>query len=162
MFTCTCFSGVLLSAAVSLFGLPGWGCGIVASSLNQQRGVFPVSKHLGVPLAQDKLERTAVQKKIDSQLLFAIQQMRGEAEAGSIPTEEIKLRKDNKDRVLVDVRASVSKQLIARIKRHGGKIVSSSARDESIVAYIPLAKLESLAQEKDVRFIMPAAEAITN
>ena len=85
--------------------------------------------------------------------------MRGEPNA---PSEEIKLRKDDKDRVLVDVRAPVTKKLLARIKSLGGKVVSSSSRDDSIIAYVSLAKLEPLAQSKDVRFIMPAAEAITN
>jgi hypothetical protein len=108
---------------------------------------------------QEKSSRTDEQQKLDSQLIFAIRQMRGEA---GVPTEEIKLKKDNKGRVLVDVRAPVSKKLLARIRSYGGRVVSTSDRDDSIVAYISLAKLESLAQLKDVRFIMPAAEAITN
>jgi hypothetical protein len=108
---------------------------------------------------QEKSARNAEQQKLDSQLIFAIRQLRGEAGA---PTEPIDLKKDNKGRVLVDIRAPVSRKLIARIKSYGGRVMSTSDRDDSIVAYISLAKLESLAQLKDVRFIMPAAEAITN
>jgi hypothetical protein len=112
--------------------------------------------------AQKKLPATSEQNKIDSQLLFAIYRMRGEAAAKGAPAEEIKLRKDSKGRVLVDVRATVTKKLLARIKNYGGKVISSSARDDSIIAFISLDKLEFLAQAKDVRFIMPAAEAINN
>jgi len=108
---------------------------------------------------QEKKSLTTEQEKLDSQLLFAIRQSRGEAGA---PSEEIQLRKDNKGRILVDVRARVTKKLLARIKSYGGKVVSSSPPDDSIIAFISLAKLELLAQSKDVRFIMPAAEAITN
>jgi hypothetical protein len=109
--------------------------------------------------AQKKLSATPEQNKIDSQLLFAISQMRGEKGA---PAEEIKLRKDSKGRVLVDVRATVTKKLLARIKNIGGKVISSSAHDDSVIAFISLDRLEVLAQAKDVRFIMPAAEALNN
>ncbi|HKE59634.1 MAG TPA: hypothetical protein VKB46_23145 [Pyrinomonadaceae bacterium] len=105
------------------------------------------------------MSATPEQNKIDSQLLFAIDQMRGDKGA---PAEEIKLRKDSKGRVLVDVRASVTKKLLARIKNFGGKVISSSPRDDSVIAFISLDKLEVLAKAKDVRFIMPAAEAINN
>jgi len=105
------------------------------------------------------LSATPEQNKIDSQLLFAIGQMRGDKSA---PAEEIKLRRDSKGRVLVDVRATVTKKLLARIKNLNGKVISSSSRDDSVIAFISLAKLEVLAQAKDVRFIMPAAEAINN
>jgi len=111
---------------------------------------------------QEKESRTPEQKKIDSQLLYAIYQMRGEAEAKGVPTEEIKLRKDAKGRVLVDVRARVSKKLISCIEELGGKIVSTSERDHSLIAYISLDKLEDVARSKDVKFISPAAEAITH
>ena len=114
---------------------------------------------MSLPSTKQEKTRTAEQQKLDSQLLFAIRQMRGES---GVPTEEIQLKKDDKGRVLVDVRAPVSKKLLARIKSYGGRVVSTSARDDSTVAYISLAKLENLAQLKDVRFIMPAAEAITN
>lgn len=110
----------------------------------------------------EKESRTPEQQKIDSQLLYAIYQMRGEAEAKGTPTESIRLRKDDKGRVLVDVRAPVSRKLVLFVKRLGGRIVSSSERYESIITYIPLEKLEALARSKDVKFIGPAAEAITN
>jgi hypothetical protein len=110
----------------------------------------------------EKESRTPEQQKIDSQLLYAIYQMRGEAEAKGTPTGPIRLRKHDKGRVLVDVRAPVTRKLILFVKRLGGKIVSSSERDESIVAYLPLEKLESLARSKDVKFIGPTAEAVTN
>ena len=114
---------------------------------------------MSVHLVDQQKGSSSSEQKLDSQLLFAIRQMRGEPNA---PSEEIKLKKDKQDRILVDVRAPVTKRLLARIKSLGGKVVSSSNRDDSVIAYISLAKLQTLAQSKDVRFIMPAAEAITN
>ena len=111
---------------------------------------------------QEKDQRTPAQQKIDSQLLHAIYQMRGEAEAKGIPTEPIPLEKDAKGRVLVDVRAPVTKKILARIEKLGGAVVSSSDRYHSIFAYLPLGKLEILARSKEVKFITPKAQSMTN
>ena len=113
-------------------------------------------------LPQEKEDRTPEQKKIDSQLLYAIYQMRGEAVAKGVPTEPIPLEKDAKGRVLVDIRAIVSTKMISRIQKLGGRIVSSSKDNHSIVAYLSLGKLETLARSKEVTFIAPKAQAITN
>lgn len=110
---------------------------------------------------QEKESRTPEQQKIDSQLLYAIYQMRGEAAARGTPTETIPLRKDNRGRVLVDVRAAVTQALLKRITRLGGRIESTSARDYSILTYLKLEKLEALARLKEVKSISPAAEAMT-
>jgi hypothetical protein len=111
---------------------------------------------------QEKETRSTAQQKIDSQLLYAIYQMRGEATAKGTPTEPIQLRRDSSGRVLVDLRAPVTRKLLSRVRAFKGKIISTSERDDSIVAYLPLSKLESLAQLSEVKFITPAAEATTH
>lgn len=111
---------------------------------------------------QEKDQRTPEQQKIDSQLLYAIYQMRGEAEAKGVPTEPIPLEKDDKGRVLVDIRAPVNKKILARIKKLGGTVVSSSDKDHSIIAYLPLEKLELIASSREVKFIAPKAQSMTN
>ena len=111
---------------------------------------------------QEKDQRTSEQQKIDSQLLYAIYQMRGEAEAKGVPTEPIPLEKDAKGRVLVDIRAPVTKKLLARIKKLSGTVVSSSEQYHSIIAYLPLGKLEALASSREVKFIAPKAQSMTN
>ncbi len=109
---------------------------------------------------QTKETRTTAQEKIDSQLLIAIEQQRGRKP--DTPLEEVKLQRDSKNRVLVDVRVPVTKKFLTALKNHGAKVISTSARDHSIIAYIALNKIESVAELKEVKFIMPAAEAITN
>jgi len=111
---------------------------------------------------QEKDQRTLAQQKIDSQLLYAIYQMRGEAENKGVPTEPIQLDKDAKGRVLVDIRAPVTKKVLALVKKFGGNIVSSSERYQSIIAYLPLGKLEALAGSREVKFIAPKAQSMTN
>lgn len=109
---------------------------------------------------KEKESRTTAEQKIDSQLLIAIEQQRGRR--SDTPLEEVKLRKDSKNRVLVDVRVQVTKKVLAVLKNNGAKVISTSARDHSIIAYIALNKIKSVAELKEVKFIMPAAEATTN
>lgn len=117
---------------------------------------------MNTAFGQEKEERTPEQQKIDSQLLYAIYQMRGEAEAKGVPTEPIPLEKDAKGRVLIDIRAPVTKKLLARIKKLGGQVVSSANEYHSIIAYLSLGKLETLARSKEVKFIAPKAQAMTH
>lgn len=109
---------------------------------------------------KEKESRTTAEQKIDSQLLIAIEQERGRR--SDTPIEEVKLRRDSKNRVLVDVRVPVTKKILAALKNHGAKVISTSARDHSIIAYIALNQIEPVAKLKEVKFIMPAAEATTN
>lgn len=106
--------------------------------------------------------RTAAQKKIDSQLLYALYRQCGEAKAKGIPTGEPNVKYDEKGRAIVSIRARVTKTLLAKIKSLGGKVVSSSERYNDIQAHVPLAKLEELASLKDIRAIMPAQEGTAN
>ena len=110
----------------------------------------------------EKESRTPAQKKIDSQLLYAIYQMRGEAQAKGVPTEPIVLRRDAKKRVLVDIRSEVTRSLTSLLKKTGSKIVSVSAKDHSVIAYVHLQQVEKIADLKEVRFISQPAEAVTN
>jgi hypothetical protein len=111
---------------------------------------------------QEKRTRTAAQRKIDSQLLFALYRERGEAEAKGVPPGDLLVKFDAKRRALVTIRARVTTDLLAAIKKLGGEVVSSSERDNDIRAYLPLGKLEELAASKTVSAIMPAEEATTN
>src|SRR5262245_53655400 len=103
-------------------------------------------------LNQEKDQRSPEQQKIDSQLLYAIYQMRGEAESKGVPTEPIALEKDSKGRVLVDIRVPVTKKVLTRIEKLGGTVLSNSEKYHSIIAYLPLGQLETLARSKEVKF----------
>jgi len=112
--------------------------------------------------SQEKESRTPAQQKIDSQLLYAIYQMRGEAEKKGTPTEPIPLKKDANGRVLIDIRSPVTKKLQSLIRSLKGKVVSTSQRDDSTIAYLSLGRIEKLAQNASVKFISAPAEAMTN
>ena len=112
---------------------------------------------------QQQIEKgslTAAQKKIDSQLLFALKQKRGETRG--VPVAPIELELDGKGRALVDINATVSSRLESQIQKLGGAIVFKDSRYRSIRAWLKLEKLEELASLKDVNFIAPAARAMNN
>jgi hypothetical protein len=113
-------------------------------------------------VVREKTARTAAQRKIDPQLLYALYRERGEAETKGVPSGDLRVTFDAKHRALVSMRARVTKDLLATIKTLGGQVVSSSDRDNDIRAWLPLGKLEELAASKNVYAIAPAEEATAN
>ncbi|MBZ5704479.1 MAG: hypothetical protein LAN63_03940 [Acidobacteriia bacterium] len=104
----------------------------------------------------DKAARTPAQRKISSQLLCALYPPKTPLRA------KPRLRTDSEGRVFVDIRGKVTDKLIACVGKMGGKVVSHSERYNSILAYVPLEKLEKIAGLRQVKAIRPAAEAMTN
>ena len=115
----------------------------------------------GQPAPSEKSARSAAQRKINSQLLFEIYRRRGEARLKGVPPGDTGVKIDARGRALVDVRGNVTTALKNAIRGLGGTIVSTSRESHSIIARVPLLKLERLAGNPAVRFIEPAADAIT-
>jgi hypothetical protein len=113
------------------------------------------------PQVSDKDRRTPAQQKINSQVLFEIYRRRGEAARQGVPPAATGVKIDARDRALVDIRAEVTPALQKKIRTLGGAVVSTSVRNQSIIARVPLLKIETLASDPAVRFIEPAAEAMT-
>ena len=110
----------------------------------------------------EKVSRTPAQRKIDSQLLSEIYRRRGQAAEKQVPPGETGVKVDATGRVRVDVRAEVTQALLKKVQRLGGTVQSTSVERRSILAWVPLLKLEQLAGDPAVSSIQPAAEAIMN
>jgi len=113
-------------------------------------------------LVAEKNARNAAQLKLDSNLVLALKKIQKEPPFDKLTALQpsLKIRPDG--RVLVDLDASVSKQLLEDIKNAGGEVINSFDLAHSVRALVPLSKMEALAGRKDVKFIQPAAEAATN
>jgi hypothetical protein len=112
-------------------------------------------------MLDEKASRTPAQQKIDSQLIYALRQRRGETRG--VPAQPVDVGADAKGRVVVDVIASpVSSRVLSKIKKLGGEVVSASEQYHTVRARLPLEKLERLAALPEVRFISPPARAATN
>jgi hypothetical protein len=110
----------------------------------------------------EKAGRTAAQKKINSQLLYALYARRGESERRGTPTGPFPFEIDQRGRVLIDVRADVTDTLLERIRALGAEVTSTAAPARSILAKFPLDQLETLAAIDAVKFIEPAAKGTTH
>jgi hypothetical protein len=107
----------------------------------------------------EKDSRTPAQQKINSALLYEIYRRRGEAKQKGVPSGETGVRVDRKGRALVDLRAEVGPDLLKKLQKLRATIVTTSREYRSIVAWVPVLKLEGLAEDASVRAIEPAAEA---
>ena len=112
----------------------------------------------------DKSRRTPAQQKISSSLLDEIRRAKERSAAAGKPTDAegspVKLVKiDQKHRALVDVRATVTSDITHQVTRLGGTIVSTWPAADSVIAWVPLLKLEQLAESSTVRAIQPADQA---
>lgn len=115
-----------------------------------------------VSIAAEKRSRSAAQRKIDSQLLYALYRERGEAEAKGVPSGDLRVQFDEKKRALVTIRANLTPIVTKTIRKLGGMIESTSAEQRDIRAHLALSKLEQLAALADVIAILPLEDATTN
>jgi hypothetical protein len=125
------------------------------------RAVAQVAPPMQDSQKSERAGRTPAQRKIDSQILIEMKRRAGGPDIASLPAKtDVKI--DPKGRAFVDVRADVTPALRKAIESLGGTIAGTSVEYRSILAWIPLAKIEQLAEDPAVRAIGPAADAITN
>ena len=115
---------------------------------------------VGQATPSEKDARTPAQQKINSQLLYEIYRVRGEAEAKRVPPGPTGVRIDARKRAYVDIRAEPTPALQKRIRSLNGTIVSIHDQYHSVLAWVPLTSLERLAQNPGVRAIEPVAESM--
>ena len=113
-------------------------------------------------LAREKASRTGAQRKLDSHIVLALKKSRGEPPFDQHPGLPVDLTIQPDGRVLVDMDATVTKELQAYITGAGGEIVSSFEKLRAIRALIPMTRMEALAERADVKFISPASQPVTN
>lgn len=112
-------------------------------------------------LLAEKESRTAVQRKISSQLLQASREARGQKMAADVDLEAAPVKADKRGIVQVDITARVTAELINKIRSGGGKIIYASAQFNSIRAELNVSNVETIAAYKEVKFVKPAARAKT-
>ena len=119
----------------------------------------PTGQQIEELLAQ-KARRSPAQRKVSSQLLDMVESQPPQAAEG-----EVRRRDSDKpepvEPVLVDIRADVTKALLARIRVLGGTVINSVPKYRAIRAELPVVAIERLAALAAVQTIRPADEAIT-
>ena len=119
----------------------------------------PTGQQIEELLAQ-KARRSPAQRKVSSQLLDMV-----ESQPPRAAEDEVRRRDSDKpepvEPVLVDIRADVTKALLARIRVLGGTVINSVPKYRAIRAELPVVAIERLAALAAVQTIRPADEART-
>jgi hypothetical protein len=109
---------------------------------------------------KEKDSRSPVKQKIDSQLLYEMEKSQGRTIKG-MPEMKTGIEPDKSGKVLVDIKAKVTADLLQKIKGAGGKIINNPRQGSAIRAMVPMSQIESLAGSDNVIFIGPANQAQT-
>jgi subtilisin-like proprotein convertase family protein len=118
-------------------------------------------------LLEEKQSRTPAQRKINSKLLYAMKEQRGQAmtrggEVRTLRSAMSMARPDSEGRVLVNIKGEASKLLIMKIEKLGGDVRYTAPNGGMIRALIPLNMVEELAGDESVKSVSPATlEAAT-
>jgi hypothetical protein len=108
----------------------------------------------------DDLSAAAV-GKLDDQLVLALKKSRGAApfdRSTSLRPEDY----ETKGRVLVDMRASLSSELLNRIAGLGGEVINGKQTATTLRAWVPLTQLEAVANLKSIQSMSAARPTMTH
>jgi hypothetical protein len=111
-------------------------------------------------LVKDKIARTVVQQKVDSHLLAGAELRRRGFINKAVPKLRTPVQVETDGRVLVDIDARVTAELLRAIETAGGTVLGSYPREKMVQALLPLEKIEQVAMHDEVRFVRPAAKAM--
>jgi subtilisin family serine protease len=111
-------------------------------------------------IQRENRSRSPVRKKIDAQLFYEIERSSGKITKG-VPALRTGIKTDRSGKVLVDMTAKVSNDLLQQIESAGGEVIYSSEEGGSVRAKLPKAQIESLVSNQNVVSIEPAEQAQT-
>jgi subtilisin family serine protease len=139
--------------AVLFFGA---GC---PTSADAQEGISDGALQQITAFEQEKAARSAIHRKLDSHFVYKLKLGRRQFIVPGMTNWQPRIKFEKDGRVLVDIDASVTGELLQKIRSAGGTIVRSVPRFHSVRASVPLASLESLASLTNVTFIKRAVKA---
>ena len=111
-------------------------------------------------LLNEKNSRTPAQRKIDSRLLQAVREKRGEKMAQGVDLDPADVDADATGLLKVDIKADISDAFLAKITALGGKIIFASAQYHTVRASLNLSAVETIAGYPEVKFIEPQVKSM--
>ncbi len=116
------------------------------------REVVEEAKNRMKALVADKKSWTPAQRKIDSNLIYASRMAAGRDAAPGVPA--LKTGVDVKGGMVeVELRIRVNGETAEMVRGYGGEILKSMPVGDSIIARVPVANLEKLAEDGRIRHI---------
>jgi len=118
---------------------------VAVPALRAQRSAVPASQ----------ARAAAAQQKISAPLMKEIYRRRGDGRRAQAGTTGVRV--DRHGRTLVQLHASMNDPLKRKIYALGGRVVSASSTQQTVVALMPVTMLERLAADDSVSSIIADA-----
>ncbi|HWW00694.1 MAG TPA: proprotein convertase P-domain-containing protein [Candidatus Acidoferrum sp.] len=112
-------------------------------------------------LRAEKESRSFAQQKMDSHLVYALKQSLHQPVAPGVGNLRLNLKTEADGRVWVDLKATITPQLLNDIRAANGTVLNSFPQYNATRILIPLAFAETLAGRSDVQFVQSAVQAAT-
>ena len=109
----------------------------------------------------EKASRTPAEQKVDSNLLYAVNEATTGAAVDGAPQLQSTVDTPG-GMVTVDIDANVTPGVLRAIKATGGRVVTKVAAFDAVRAVVPVTSVDEIAAQGDVHSIRPADEATTN
>lgn len=107
-------------------------------------------------LLQEKEARTPAQQKMDSRLIQAAREHRGQKMVEGVDLLPANVNADEAGTLKVDINGSITDALLEKIRSLGGEIIFPSKEYRSLRARVNLSDVETIAAFPEVSFIQPA------
>lgn len=111
-------------------------------------------------LLNEKNNRSATERKIDSRLLQAIRENRGQQMVQGLTLERANVDADAFGLLKVDISGNITDAFLSKISTLGGKIIYASPQYHTVRASVNLKSVETIAGYAETKFIEPAVKAI--
>jgi hypothetical protein len=141
---------------------------LAAGQAQQDPPIAPEALAQIEALIREKASRTAVQQKIDSQLIYAIKMSRGEPIAPGVETLQTSVAYapsrgvTDAPRLVVDVTAEITNTLLRQFETIGAEVLAGAAGQRGARLAVAPDRIEAIASLRDVLFIQPKQEATTH
>ena len=150
------------AALVCTMGACWLPAGAAFSQTTESPRLAPVAEHQAAALQAEKAARTGVERKLDSQLLFAARQAAGEPAVKGMPALKSRVTADAEGCVAVSLAAAPTAELRRGIAALGGTVLYESARWGSVDAKVPPGALATLAARPDVKRVAQASKRVAH
>ena len=151
-------SVVIVGAALAVaLGVTSSPTGLAARGAQQPpelNGITPEGLAQIESLLREKETRTPAERKIDSQLLYAMRMQQGLPVAPGVQTLEVDIPYADDGHVIVDVSAKqLSANLLSQLNGYTREVKETGPT--TLQAHVALSQVEQIAAEPDVLFVQP-------
>ena len=129
---------------------PGTAAGIAPEALAQIEA-----------LLREKGQRSAIDRKIDSQLLYELRMSSGQPVALGVPVLQTDVPYAQDGHLVIDVSAAVTDALLATLSDRGIEVISQGQDRTMLRLHVDIDQVRALAALPDVAFVQPKQEART-